>query len=71
MMSFPPLKNEDEGTDTNIKVKEVPEAITFPDMKAEPDENCINLWSGELGSHGGMCVTSSEVGNEVIQRHMH
>jgi len=25
-------------------------------------QNCIDLWSGELG----LCATSSEVGNEVI-----
>ena len=29
-------------------------------------QNSTDLWSGELGSDGGMCVTSFEVGNEVI-----
>jgi hypothetical protein len=29
-------------------------------------QNCMDLRSGELGSHSGMCATSAEVGNEVI-----
>ena len=30
-------------------------------------QNCMDLQSGERGSHGGMCATSSGVGNEVIR----
>jgi hypothetical protein len=56
----------EQGTDIEINVEEVPERISFPEIKSEPDENCINLRSGEFGSRGGMCATSSEVANEVI-----
>ena len=30
-------------------------------------QNCMDLRSGELGSDGGMCATSSEVGIELIR----
>ena len=48
-------------------MEQVPERISFPEIKAEPDENCNDLQSGELGSHGGICATSSQVGNEMIR----
>jgi hypothetical protein len=32
-----------------------------------PLQNCIDLRNSELGSHGGACAISSEVGNEVIR----
>jgi hypothetical protein len=28
----------EQGTDTEIKVEEMPEPISFPEIKAEPDE---------------------------------
>ena len=60
------IKTE-QGTEIETKVEEVPEQISFPEIKAEPDENCNDLQSGELRSHGGICATCSEVGNEVIR----
>ena len=35
-------------------MQEVPEQISFPEIKAQPDENCNDLQSGELRSDGGI-----------------
>jgi hypothetical protein len=45
-----------EDSDTSIKHEEIPEDITFPDIKAEPEEVsyvCVSLFLDTFDMHSG------------------
>jgi hypothetical protein len=60
----------EEGTDMEIKVEEIPETISFPEIKAEPDEvsnvSLCHLYTIVIRLFSGLLSWSAHLNNPSV-----